>query len=237
MKVPDLLKSLALAELNNLFIGQTGEIEESKIPRIVLAINDGLLALYTRFLLRERSLVIRMRAGITNYHLKKKFAISNYDVGNMPTAWDAPYIIDTGTEPFREDVIRVLAVYNYAGTLLPMNDNIRPDSVFTPQATVLQVPFALDGKMLSVTFQAKHEAIPDSGYEDLDVDLPDFLIPALRYFVASSVYSQMNTQENTMKGQEYQMKYEAVCKEAVDMDLISTSVSTTNSRFEKNGWV
>lgn len=237
MKVPVLLKSLARGELSNLFMGQDGEIVEEKVPKVIQTINDGLLRFYTKFLLKERSLIIEMRENITNYHLLLKFCYSNYDPGNLPTGWDAPYILDTPTEPFLEDVIKVLAVFNYAGLKLPLNDINNRESVFTPQPLIIQYPYPVSGRMFSVEYQAKHKPIPESEYEDIDVDLPEFLMPALRYFVASEIYSQMNTQENIMKGQEYLGKFNQACQDAIDMGLINDVASTTNNRFEQNGWI
>ena len=237
MKVPELLTKLALAELNNLFIGESNSIDEAKIPKVILAINDGLTRLHTKFVLKEKNLILEMRDGMTFYHFKKKFAWSNYDRDNPPEMWNMPYIMDMNREPFEEDVIKVLAVYNYDGTKLPLNDAESPTSVFTPQAEMLQVSKVTPSRMLSVEYQAKPIKIPDSDYEEVEVDLPDFLVTALRYFVGSELYSQMNTQENIAKGQEYLGKFEISCQEAIDMDLVSTSTSTTNTRFEKRGWV
>ena len=237
MKVPELLKTLAVGELSNLFLGQEGVIEASKIPKVIQSINDGLLRLHTKFILKEKNLILEMKAGVTFYHFKKKFAYSNYDEANPPLQWDLPYILDMNKEPFEEDVIKVLSVYDQLGTKLPINDLEQYNSVFTPRAEVLQVPSNVPLQMLSVEYQAKPKKIPDTDYDEEEVDLPDFLIQALRYFVGSEVYSQMNTQENMIKGQEYSQKFEIACQTAIDMDLANSSSSTTNTRFEKRGWV
>lgn len=237
MKVPDLLKALALAELNNLCLGQTGVIDQEKIPKVILSINDGMLRLYTKFLLKEKNLILELREGQTFYHFKKRFAYSNYDEENPPSSWNMPYILDMNKEPFEEDVIKVMCVYDQVGNKLPINDLEEPTSVFTPQAEMLQVPSTVPVQMLAIEYQAKPVKLPETDYEEVEIDLPDFLIQPLRYFVASEIYSQMNTQENILKGQEYLAKFNNSCQEAIDMDLVNSSSSTTNTRFEKRGWV
>jgi hypothetical protein len=237
MKVPELLTALALGELNNLSMGVTDAIDPSKIPKVIQSINDGLTRLHTKFVLKEKNLILEMKEGVTFYQFKKRFAYSQYDSNNPPSTWNMPYIIDLSKEPFEEDVIKVMSVYDQLGNKLPINDLEKPNSVFTPQAEVIQVPNIVPVQMLSVEYQAKPVLIPTTEYEDIDVDLPDFLLITLRYFVGSEIYSQMNTQENIMKGQEYLAKFDRNCQEAIDMDLVSSSSSTTNTRFEKRGWV
>lgn len=237
MKVPELLKALALGELNNLSMGTTNVIEEDKIPKVIQSINDGLTRLHTKFILKEKTLILELREGATFYHFKKRFAYTQYDAENPPSSWNMPYILDMNREPFEEDVIKVMSVFDQFGNKLPLNDLEEPDSVFTPQAEMLQVPRTVPIQMLAVEYQAKPIPIPETEYEEVEVDIPGFLIQALRYFVGSEVYSQMNTQENILKGQEYLAKFEKNCQEAIDMDLVNTSSSTTNTRFEKRGWV
>ena len=237
MKVPDLLKQLALGELSNLSMAETGVINLDKVPKVIQCVNDALVRLHTKFVLKEKTLIFEMREGQTFYHFKKKFAYSNYDANNPPASWNKPYILDMNKEPFEEDVIKVLAVFDQLGNKLPLNDLEKCTSVFTPQAKMLQVPSTMPIQMLAVEYQAKPLPIPDDEFTEVEVDIPDCLVQALRYFIGSELYSQMNTQENIMKGQEYLMKYEQACQLAIDMDLVNTSSSTTNTRFEKRGWV
>lgn len=237
MKVPDLLKRLALGELSNLSMSDTGDIAEGKVPKIIMYANEGLLHLHTKFVLKQNSLLIEMRENITSYHLLKRFAYSQYDINNPPTSWNMPYILDNQDEPFQEDVIKVLSVYNYMGIKLPINDLDNACSVFTPQPLVLQVTTPVQGKMLSVEYQAKHEVIPETEYDDVDVDVPACLESALLAYIASKSFMHMNTQENTFKGQEHNATFESLCQLAVDMDLVSTAGSPTNTRFEKRGWI
>lgn len=236
MNTQEMLNMLALGELSNLSLAEQGEINVNSVPQIVQHINDGLLRLYTRFVLKERDVVIEMKDGITNYHLLKRYAYTEYDPDNPPESWDMPYILDLHKEPFKQDVIKVLNVYNSMGKRIPLNDPERPDSVFTPQSNVLQVPHNIQGDFLTLGYQCKHDELPS---DDLtkEIELPEVLFGALRAYVAYRVFSNMSTGESTAKSQEHLMMYETLCQEVVSNDLVSTSLSSTNVRFDKAGWV
>ena len=53
MKLSEILDSLASSELANLNFVDNGDIVQAKIPKIVNAINLGLVKLYTRFKLKR----------------------------------------------------------------------------------------------------------------------------------------------------------------------------------------
>lgn len=236
MNLNDLFHDLALGELSGLSMSENGTITAEKRPAVVSRINEGLLALHSRFVLVEKDVMIEMREAKTNYHLLRRYAMSQYNEDNPPNRFDLPYIMDNVGEPFEEDVIKVLAVYNSFGMKIPLNDTEDCLSVFSPQSTVLQVPFPIAGQSLVLEYQARHKKM-DHCQCDEDIILPDVLIPALKAYVASKVFMHMNTQENTAKGQEHWIVYENICLGAVEMDLISTSRSTTNSKFHKRGFV
>lgn len=238
MNLNDLFRDLALGELSNLSFTDdeiTDTILPQRRPKVVVYANEGLLALHSRFVLVEKDLLIEMREGMTNYHLLKRYAWSQYDPENPPNRWEMPYIMDSVAEPFEEDVIKILSVTNSFGDTMPLNDHEHARSVFSPTSTVLQVPFPIPGQALSIEYQAKHSKL-DHCECDEEILLPDVLWGALKSFIAWKVYSHMNTQESTAKAQEHQMNYESICQDVVEMDLVNTSSSTTNNRFEKRGF-
>lgn len=231
--VSDLLRSLSYGEFSNLSLGMegAGSILESAHPRIIKHMNDGLLQLYSQFILDEKDLLVQMVEGITYYHLDPRFGEAAWDMAVAPY----PYIKD-GLAPFRDDLIKVLAVYDSCGNQVPLNDNEDPASVFTPRANLLQIPRVQNGVCLSLLYQAKHPPLSHERLDDL-VFLPHVLHGALTAYVAWQVYSSMNTTESTVKAMEHKARFEKIGLGAVADDLVSTSISTTNSRFAKRGWV
>lgn len=236
MNLTALFQELALVELNNLSMSENGTIILQKRPQLVVSANEGLLDLHSRFILKEKDVLIEMREALTNYHLLKRYAWSQYNEDNPPNRWDLPYILDMISEPFEEDVIKILSVYNSFGMEIPLNDIENPLSVFTPQGNVLQVPFPIPLQSLSLGYQAKHTPL-DHCHCDQEIVLPDVLWPALKAFIAGKTYMNMNTQEMIATGQGHMMNYETACQNAIERDLVNTSSSTTNTRFDKRGWI
>lgn len=236
MNVNNLFNDLALGELSNLSVTENNTIVPQKRPQIVSLANEGLLALHSRFVLKEKDMIVEMREGVTNYHLLRRYAWSQFKEDSPPDRWNMPYIMDMIADPFQEDVIKILSVYNSFGQKMPLNDTEEPMSVFSPQSNLLQVPFPIPVQSLGIEYQAKHTLL-DHCHCDEDILIPDVLWRALKAYIASKLCMHMNTQEMTAKGQEHAINYETICQEVVEKDLVNTSSSTTNSRFSKRGWI
>lgn len=235
MNVTELFRRLSYGELSNIALGSVGagSIKEEDRPRVISYVNDGLLDLYSRFVLKENDLILQLSDFITNYHFLKRFAVSNTD----PTDGDTLYIQDHTGDPFTEDLIKVLQVTDAVGCQLKLNDADDPCSFFTPQPNVLQVPRPVQDQIVGVVYQAKHDTI---AYDDMDacIEVPLVLEPALRAYIASKVYQHMNGQENSAKAAEYLTLYEAKCTGVVEMDLVNSSISNSFGRkFEDRGFV
>lgn len=233
MNIEQLFTDLSFGELSSLALANEGDgtITDAGKERVIRFANDGLLKLYTRFILKQNDVLIDLVDWITSYHLLKKFAQSQADTSTQTVL----YIRDLPLEPFEEDSIRILNVFNSHGVLLPLNDEDNPHSVFT-QGNVLQVPRPKTGVALSVMYQAKH---PQLILDDLtqEIELPDVLVPALRAWIAARTFGQMNTQESMGIAGTHETAFENICAEVIQQDLVSTSISTTGKRFEKNGWI
>lgn len=204
--------------------------------KIIGYLNEALIRLHSRFILKESEVLIKMFPHITNYHLLTKYAQSFEE----PEAEGYAYIMDLMGEPFVEDVIKILEVWNTNSFKYPLNDPEDRWSLYTPQANLLQVPYPIGDATLSVVYQAAHPIIivgdPDNEITG-SFEIPDVLYGALRAYIAYKVFSHMNTQESTAKGQEHLVTYERICAEVVDRDLVNTSISSTNTKFEKRGFV
>lgn len=233
MIVSDLFSALSRQELSNLAVGGSGagDIVETKKPQIVGYLNTALLKLYSRFVLAEGEVVIEQIENKRDYLLSSVYSIHNPDV--LVTT---KYIIDNVDDRFRDDVIKILQVVEAGGTPLPLNDIEDPKSMFTPQPKVLQVPNPVDGWSLGIVYQARHVPIALDAF-DVQIEIPEVLEDALRYYIAHLAYSDMNGQENLLKASELKNRYEEACKTIEQMDLVSTSISTTNTRFDRGGWI
>ena len=98
MTLRELLKELSLGELSNLAVGIEGYglIRDDKIPNVVSYINEALLRIYSKFILKKNILYLELNEHITEYKLDSKHAYSN------PESIDK-YIQDSYSFPFKDD--------------------------------------------------------------------------------------------------------------------------------------
>lgn len=232
MKIEELFSRLSYGELSNLSIGNEGRgsLKEEDIPKVMAHINDGLVRIYSRFVLCTKQLMIEQVRHITNYHLILKFAESTGN--NEP--W--PYIKDLPDEPFLGDVIRILEVYDSMGKEYVLNDKDDPTSLFTPAPQVLQVPNPKAGQSLGVAYQARHTSM-DNNDLDVEIDIPFVLEGALQSFVAYKIYSHMNGQDNQAKSQEHLNTYEGICVDVEERDLVNATFATSHHKLEERGFI
>lgn len=231
MKVSELLTRLSYGELSGLsWSGEgNGIIDPTRIPQLLSLINEGLLRLYARFVLRESELVLEEQSYLTHYILD--FAHAHSNTARPPLV--PGYIVDTLHKPFQDDVIRIFEVYDVNRSKYPLNDSDRPDSMYTPTPSTLQVIRPMQNRLLSIMYQAK--PVPLTAVTD-DVILPAVLEGALQAFVGHKVFHHMNGQENAAKSVEHHSVYEDVCAQVTAMDLVNGSQSATNRKFSRGGW-
>lgn len=232
MTLEELFSKLSRGELSNLAMSSegSGEIVENKTEQLINYTNEGLLKLYSRFILKESELMIEQQAHITQYHMLPKYTQSN---GSSKVI---RYILDLHCAPFTGDLIKILRVFDLTGCERPMNDEESYNSVYTPQPHVLQVPYPIQGEPLSVSYQAKHKILSVADMDDV-IDIPSTLEIPLQNYVAYKVFCHMNGQENIAKGQEFLSSYEADCMEIENKDLLNGTKANTPTRFNRRGWV
>lgn len=234
MKLEAILRQLSESELSNTSIGSSGigVISEGKVSKVLTHINEGILKLYTLFVLDEKDVLVEMRERTIYYHLHPDYSESNWNRAKV----DYPYIKDMPEEPFLGDVIKVLSVHRADGYTYPLNDPEQVTSVFTPRANTLQIPHPEHGRLIGIHYQAKHPVLTGDDLES-EILLPDVLIEPLRAYVASNVYSHINTQDATYKSREFDAKFRTICEDVINRDLVNSSYSVTNSKFNRRGYI
>ena len=231
MKLEDLFSRLSYGELSNLSIGNEGRgsIREEDQAKVTAHVNDGLLRIYSRFVLSTKQLLVEQVRHITNYHLIPKYAEST----GSDVEW--PYIKDLPDDKFLGDLIRILEVQDDRGKL-PLNDTGNPNSLFTPYPQVLQVPTPRAGKPLSIEYQARHIILENDDL-DQEIVIPFVLEGALQSFVAYKIFSHMNGQDNQVKSQEHLNTYDGICMDVEARDLVNATTATSHYKLEERGFV
>lgn len=237
MKISDLFRQLSFGELSNLSISNSGsgELDIKQHPKMIHYTNDGLLALYSRFILREKEVIIEQKTGVTEYLIDLNHTESQNESG-------FDHYIKDAEDPFEDDLIKILEAWDYKGSKYFLNDVGQASSLFTPKHNMLQVPMPIDEEPISVVYQARAPKLIDVPAEGLDLvdqefDLPVILEKTLKQYIAYKVFSHMNGQENIIKGQEYLGAYEADCSLAEQRDLVNQTIHTSHSKLEQRGFI
>ncbi len=238
LTLADIFGELETGELNQFSFSSdldaTTGVQLKDYPALIRHVNRGLLALHTRFCLKEREVAISLNAITTFYILDSKYARSNQN-SNEPIRW----IEDSLDHPFTDDILRIQEVYDEEGDNLPVNDNNNNYSVFLPNYKTVQVPYPSDTTTLFITYRAKHSPI---GIDIVDptlveIDLPEYCIEPLLSYVTSRVYSSSSDQNKQSLSASFMAKYELQCKELEDKNVLHNTPNETNIKLENGGWV
>lgn len=235
MKLSECLTKLSYGEFSNLSLGSdgNGDIAPAKIHSTVMHINEALLRLHTRMVLKENYVYLEQRENLTMYDLTYKHAATNEDPSNL----EDRYIMDTEARPFTADVLRIMQVTDSFGRNLPLNDQGKFWSVYTPKFNQLQVPNPLGAQVLTVHYQAKHAKLDYDLNPDAEIEIPDTLDAALMSYVAYKVYGNMNTAEAVTNAANHLGNYETVLTEIEKMDAANMSYINTSTLFDLKGFV
>jgi len=235
MLVSKLLSDLSYNELSNLSLSNegSGTIAEDKINRVINITNDALMDLFSRFTLSTKEIAVQSLEWKSIYTLRA-------DNARTSTSSELKYILDTPADPFKGDIVSILGVRNEEGIALPLNDSEQYASVFTPQFDTIQLTHVGFDQVFFVEYQARHGILLGSdseGYQNQLIDLPIALENALRYKVASYIFSSMSGQEYGTKVQEFDSKYEAQCHGLEERGLTCSTPSSTNVKLHRRGFV
>lgn len=235
MNLSDLCKRLANGRLSNLALVETVSnvriIKETERSKVIDAINEALIRLYTRYILKEKDVVIALRDHIITYRLNSLYSESLYPTVGV----EIPYILDLPGDVFCDDVIKILEVYDHDGCLLPLNDTGNSCSVFSPQYDTIQVPEPETGKLINVVYQAKHKVLTVADPLE-EIILPDTLYGALEAYVAYLIFADINTDDAKIRSDKQLLLYERICSEVVMTDAVSTTTINSNTTFSLRGW-
>jgi hypothetical protein len=235
MLLKELVDQLVYGELSTLPLGTTdvnGDLVDG-FNAIIPHINLALTSVHKRLYLREESLLLRQSASIKKYFIQDKFAESN-----VMSSEPVKYIIDAAS-PYLGNSLKVESIHNAAGDTLPVNDSSADMVLRTPTPNSILIAAPVANQDLTITYRANHPHIDVSTMDSAtqEIDIPDFVLEPLLYFIASRVHaSYPPALEATNESYNYRNKYEAAMAEISEYGLVDTS-SNSNRRLETAGWV
>lgn len=232
MTLGDFFERLALGELSQHTIGSTGNILAKDYPRVIAQLNLGLTALHVRFDLKEKEVILQQYADITEYTLDSKYAQTN-----TTSTEDPKYIMDTAENPFLDDVLRIDGAYNEIGCAIPINDVHIVNSIFTPNARTVQIPFPVEDNIMVITYAANHPKISPST-TDLTtfIDLPVALEDALAAYVATKLFISAGNTTFAGLSNYYRSEYERQIDYIVRQNTLRSSDTDISPKFQLGGW-
>lgn len=226
MKAKEIVDDLQYGELSahGMFFDVLTDKNKAKL---ISSINMGLTALYSRFPLLTKELTIIQKAWLTQYRISSEFAKTNPDAKIV-------YILDTPNDPYRDDLIRIEAVYNEIGESLMLNNTTECKVALTPSMDILEVPNPVEGDALFVIYKANHPKVLDM---DTPILLPSHLVPALLAYSASRVYSGSSSQDQAQLAVSLMQKYEMLCNQSLEFGITNSEEGEYALQFCKGGWI
>lgn len=215
MKLSTIFEHLNYGEFSRIMEGDkvNGQIPEASYREVISFINLGVQELYARFGLSSKVLILSPVTDKTTYELIPANATSN----------GGTEILDDD-EPYTIEMLSIVAVYDESGCELPLNNRNDTDSLFTPRHLVLQVPNPKTGNSIMVEYKATVPVMPvETTNLNTDIDLPEFLIKALLYFVGSRKHFNVMQLNGATQGRDYFSLFEEECRKISAYGLITSS--------------
>ncbi len=235
MYLREIFDQLSVGEFAQLAIGgdDGSGILEKDYPTIINHVNLALADLYTRFPLREETVIIQQEDEINTYFLLYKYAQTN-----LTSPEPIKYIMDSVFEPFYENVIRIESVQDEDGQELYLNDENQEWSVFTPSHDSILVPLPDKENAMLVKYRAAHPRIDPIGADPdtIEISLPISLLQCLLLFIASRVHTVSPSPEGSNLGAMYMNRFLGNIASIERYGQFNKS-NPTNHKLETAGWV
>ena len=240
MYLQTFLDELSYGELAGLYISTnlpTAGILTVDHRRILSLMNNGLLDMYSRIMMKEKEFDLYQRADRTLYPIRTTY-MGDPNAGN-----DDIFIDNTGDDPPAGDIIRWLEAYDADGNEVFIDSPGHPYDLFTTEYDVLKITQQddVDVRIISLVYQAAYPKIDftdDIDMETFELDFPLYIARALRLYVASFMYSgkaNKSTEKGSLSSQ-FLYQYETEIHKIQSLGLVPDK-ENKNSSFENNRWV
>jgi hypothetical protein len=249
MKLSDIFDALTYGELSSLAIGgaDTGKIDPKDYAKLVSHINLGLTDLYTRFHLKEGQVTLALQASQLAYELDVRYAVTC-----KSSREPVRYLLDSASNPFPGDLLKVTRVLTAGGHALGLNNLADSLGVTTPTLAQLMVPAAIVNQdpnladcyktaTLDIRYRASHVPVrlPVGTVNPaaIEIKLPTAYLQALLLFVGARLHVPLGANaQGQSPSNDLMTRYELACKLLGDTG-IEVDQAGSHSRFEQGGWV
>lgn len=206
-------------------------VKDGELETVLFYLNSALTHLFTKYLLLHKQCLIQTVLGITQYHLREQFAVSN--VNSTETN---KYIVDTVSDPFYKYVLDILFIYDKCGNRIKINDHNDNYSVHLSEFDTLQISGIYDFEYINVIYKANHVPIISTDIDTQYLNIPPFLEKALKYYITYDYFSDELGPKNIQKSQEAYNKY-LMCENDILTNGLIPDYNTTNIKLDERGYV
>lgn len=238
MTLQDVYDYLLTGELSQVFMGEKDDfdcVSAESLKKLWSSVDLALTALYTRFLLEEKTLTLELTEAQRRYLIDVRYAKSNTDS-------DAPvkYIADLDM-PYQSDLLRIEQVFDPEGEEQTLNVENEPCAFMTPNHRTLVVPTDYTEDSVTLHYRANHPKVErnlaESSPDLVEIELPTTHLQALMYYVAARTVTPVGMTSEFHDGNNYWALYENTCAGLEARNFTVDLERSTANRFKQNGWV
>lgn len=234
----DLFSMLATGEFSNMSLtrSDSGQLHEKEYAKVIGHINLGLTEIYKRFRFLEGELRLHALPQIGTYYLREDRMVPVNRLSNTN------YIEEPAGQDGFLNILEITAAYKEDGTELVLNNSSAVPSIRQLAIDTVKISGLTEPTVISFVYQASPAKIVIDESFDLDevsLDIPETIIEALLYYVASRVYKPSganNSTANADKSIAYQQQYELACQK-IDMYGLGIQDCDRDDTFTERGWV
>lgn len=234
MTLQECLKRLARGKLSNLALAKGGVIDPAQLDKVIDAVNEGISRIYTQLPIKEKSVIVELYEGRTEYPLSSEHSLRNWK-GELYDDYDY-YIRDTDENPFEDDIQTILEIWDDLDRKRPLNDPDNPLSVFTPEPSFISVNEGIQNRVLNIVYRPKHKLLTAGAMAE-KIGLPANLEGALLSYAAYLIHSDMNGETAVANAQKYFAEYQTIISEVIQHGSITPDKLVSDLKFIRRGWV
>lgn len=233
----ELFEMLATGEFSNMALSRdhTGSIDEGEYSKVVNHINLGLVEIFKRFNLLQREVTIHADPSVSTYSIQPKFAV-DYNLVSLMKYLEKPDDYDGYFS-----VVKLLDIYDTDGTNYPMNDRHCEPAIMAMSHDTIKITGLEAATELCVIYQSWPTKIvvdDDLDPKEFNVSIPEIVVEALLYYVASRVYKPTGSNDSTAnadKSAGYQQQYELACTK-IGLYGLDTQDNDTRDKITEGDW-
>ena len=207
MKLHEIFEELAYGEVSDLSMAQDGLIKEDQQAKVTIKINDTLLSLYTKYVIK----LVDAQIITTTKALRYDFINPN----SVKIVYAHPEL------PNPEAIYRNEDHFAIQGNSIVFKK--------LPEMDELSITYQWKPSKLKINPTSR-------GFLDQEVNIDPVLSPLVRTLVASSIFNGMNGEAHKASGVGLYNQAKIMQAELEASGALTTSVAYENQRFYKNGF-